>query len=148
MVEEIELLQSYTLLRLHKYLNYNFTGAALLIVSYFIYANIIFLTVAALVFTPFMLYDLYKENKKGWIITFLVMVGIPFLAFLLIYISTKFNFILVYILIGLYYLYCFLLRLEVNNWVQEDMAKRQYIIEKKARDEELKSFMNNYENKM
>jgi hypothetical protein len=148
MEKDIEVLQSYNLLRLHKYLNYNFTGTAFLLIAFFIYANIIFLTVAAFVFTPFMLYDLYKENKKGWIITFLVMVCIPFLALLLVYFSTKFNMILLYILIGLYYLYCFLLRHEVNEWVSEDRAKKQYLLEKKARDEELKLFMNQVENKL
>jgi hypothetical protein len=148
MVEEIEILQNYNLVRLQNYLNYEISGAILFFLAFAFFGFIFIASAAAIIFTPFMLYVLFQENRKSWIIIFVIIVGIPVLLLLISSLTSEFNRILLLLSLGLFYLYCFLLRLEVNNWVQEDMAKRQYIIEKKARDEELKSFMTNYENKM
>lgn len=129
------------LTKLRKYLNYNISTGALFILSFLTFGLIFLVAIAAIIFTPFMLSVLYKENKKGWIISFLVLVLIPFIV------TTTFTFLGLtsfpwfLIIIALFYFYCFFLRLEVNNWVRERRVKLQYLLEKQRRDEETEVFL-------
>jgi hypothetical protein len=145
MKEKIEIIENYNLTRLQKYLNYELSSAVLFAAS-FLFGGIVFLLIAAAaVFTPFILYVLYQENRKGWIISFFIMVCVPLVSFIVLSFFSSYGSLYILIALGLFYFYCFLLRFEVNNWVQDDMAKRQYLIEKKQREEEMKAFMSNYE---
>ena len=47
---------------------------------------------------------------------------------------------LFFIPLELFYFYCFLLRFEVNDWTIEAMVRNQYLLEKKQREDDLKSF--------
>lgn len=136
---------NHNLLRLRKYLNYELSGSALFILS-FMFLNIVFLlTAAALLFTPFMLYVLYNEKKTGWIVAFCILVLIP--AVFITTLSFFYSFLMpfLFILLSLFYFYCFLLRLEVNNWLRERNVRYNYFQNKKKSEEELKLFMKRFE---
>jgi len=85
---------------------------------------------AAIVFTPFMLYVLYKEEKKGWIISFSIIVLLPLIPISLFYPDL--------LLIGLapFYLFCFLLRMEVKGWLTEMRARNDLILQKLKKENE------------
>lgn len=134
MTNEAGLHNDYDLVRLGKYLNYHISTFVLFIASWF---SLLFLFIAALValiFAPYMLHVLYKENQKGWIIFFGVIVIIPLIVFIVISFIDPFLKPAILLTIGLFYLYCFLLRFEVNDWIKERRAMNEYILEKQKRD--------------
>lgn len=107
--------------RLHYWLSYNRY-------SIFIYGGgfflpvipiLIVLIVLAVVFAPYMLYVLYTNRKRGWIITFAIMVGIPvpfaFLSTSSIIIDTGLHFLPLLT----FYFYCYLLRFSVGEWISD-----------------------------
>jgi len=142
MENEIDLIQNYNLIRLKKYLNYEVSSSILYFLSFQIFIFIFLASAAALIFAPFMLYVLSKENKKGWIVLFIIIVIIPIMLLIILSILFEFSKPLLLISLGLFYFYCFLLRFEVNNWVQEMSARNQYLMNKKKREEDLNTFMN------
>ncbi len=144
-MNEIEIRLSNTnLTRLSKYLNYEIAGSVLFLFSFFAGFLIFFLIVAALVFTPFMLYELYKENKNGWIVFFFILIVVPFILSIIFHLTVSFVFPWYLIVLALFYFYCFLLRIEVNNWMRERRSKLQYIIEKQKRQIETEVFMSKF----
>ncbi len=141
MINDAGLYSNYNLERLSKYLNYHIATFALFIASWFVSFFLILATLAALIFTPFMLYVLYKENQKGWIIFFGVIVIVPLIVLIVISFLDPFLKPAILITIGLFYFYCFLLRFSVNDWLTEIRAKNEYLLEKQKRDQELDNFM-------
>jgi hypothetical protein len=108
------------------------------------------LTIAAVLFTPYMLFVLKKEKHAGWIYFFIIMVILPLIAVSIIYYSgTPFMKALIYIPLALYYLYCFLLRFSVNGWIDDLheslLAKERYDYERGKREEETKAFLKQFE---
>ncbi|MGD8780759.1 MAG: hypothetical protein PVH88_17575 [Ignavibacteria bacterium] len=128
------------LVRLKKYLNYEISGAILYFLSFHVFIFIFLASAAALIFTPFMLYVLFKENKKGWIIFFGTVVILPVIIFIIISFLYEFGRPLLFISLGLFYFYCFMLRFEVIDWVKEMNARNQYLLNKMKSEEELKLF--------
>lgn len=82
--------------------------------------------IASLLFTPYMLYVLFKEKRYGWITIFFFMVVLPYIIILLIF----YDFILLtaWLLVPviLFYFYCFLLKYSVEDWLKEYYAHEQY----------------------
>lgn len=135
-MNEIDIhLSNTNLTRLSKYLNYEIASSVLFLFSFFAWFLIFLITAAAIVFTPFMLYALYQENRKGWIIFFVIIVVIPFILSIILQFTVSFIFPWFLIVLVFFYLYCFLLRMEVNNWVREKRSRLQYLLEKRRRDE-------------
>jgi predicted neutral ceramidase superfamily lipid hydrolase len=99
------------------------------------------LIAAALVFTPYMLYVLYKEKRTGWISAFLILIILPLIVILVLPIETTLFLMLSNIPLALFFLYCFILRFEVNSWIREKNAKEQWLAQKKKSEEELNTFM-------
>jgi len=140
MDNELEFSVNQDLLKLQRYLNYELSSSVLFIFSFFNGIFIFLLSIAAVVFTPFMLYVLIKEKRREWIISFGIIVFIPACIMLVSSIFYTYVSLMLQILLGLFYLYCFVLRFEVNNWVSEIRAHNQYLIEKKRREEEAKVY--------
>ena len=143
MVENIN--QHNDLTRLKKYLNYELSSSTLFLLSFMVALFIFLASAAAVIFTPFMLNVLYKENRKGWILFFIIIVIIPFILFIVLGFTIEFGRPLILITLGLFYFYCFLLRFEVNNWVKEINARKQYLNEKKRSGDKLKAFTNQFD---
>ena len=144
MEENIYINQNYNLIQLQKYLNYEVSGFLLYILSFQVFIFLFIASAAALAFMPFMLYVLFTEKKKGWIILFIVIVVIPIIILIILSVMVEFSRPLLFLSVGLFYFYCFILRFEVNDWVREAMARNQYLLEKKQREDDLKSFEVNF----
>lgn len=136
--------QNYNLIRLKKYLNYEVSSLVIYILSFQVFIFIFLASAAVLIFTPFMLYVLYTEQKKGWLLLFVIIVLIPLMVLIVSFIIIEFSRPMLFISIGLFYFYFFLLRFDVNEWVREASAKNQYLMDKKKRELELKLFTDNF----
>jgi len=120
--------------RLSKVLNYQLSTTLLLILLYAGLLTLLAATIAAILFSPYMLYILYLEKKNGWIIFFVVMVLLPIIVIFLFA-----PLVLLFIPLALVYFYYFTLRLVVRDWIQEKNAKRELqeqILQSKKKHEE------------
>lgn len=138
--------QNYNLTRLRKYLNYQVSSSLLYFLSFQVFIFIFIASAAALIFTPFMLYVLITEKKYGWIVFFIIIFIVPTAMLLMLSWMVEFSKPLLFISLGLFYFYCFLLRFQVNDWSKEAMARDQYLFEKKQREDDLKLFEINFSN--
>jgi len=144
MTEIDQHLSNNNLTRLSKYLNYQISTVGLFVLSFLSFGFIFLVTIAAIIFTPFMLYVLYKENKNGWIVFFIILVVIPFILSTILHFTVTFIFPWYLIVLVIFYFYCFLLRLEVNNWMRERRSRLQYLLEKQRREDETEVFMTQF----
>lgn len=74
--------------------------------------------IAALLFTPYMLYILFREGRFGWIAVFFIIVILPFILF---YYFGKDSYAfegLLLIPLIFFYFYCLVVRLSVNGWIK------------------------------
>lgn len=127
--------------RLSKILNYQLSTTVLFLLWYGGSLTLGIVTIAAILFSPYMLYILYLEKKNGWLIFFVVLVLLPIIAITLSSVSE-----LLFIPLALVYFYYFLLKFVVRDWIQERNAKRELherIIEskKKHKQEEDLNFL-------
>jgi hypothetical protein len=129
-----------------KYLNYELSTSLLFFSSLFAGIFLILALIAAILFTPYMLYMLYKEKKNGWIIFYFLLVALPLIVIFIISLTVDFIAPLLLIPLGLFYFYCFLLRFEVNSWIRERNAREQWIAQKKKSEEDLNNFMDQLKN--
>lgn len=111
--------------RLYYILNYELSTSTLLLLAGLGPLFIVIAMLTSLLFTPYMLYVLYKDEKYGWIITFSLFVIIPTLLNFIQVDSMMFKSSLNYVVLGMFYFYCFLLRFSVKDWLEEEFAKRQ-----------------------
>jgi hypothetical protein len=91
---------------------------------------------AEILFTPFIIYVLVLEKKKGWIISFLILVLLPNVL-ILAFVSQYFMLILFP-----FYLYCFILRFEAKSWLTEKRARNELIMQKIRSENEKKNLEN------
>lgn len=107
--------------RLYYWLSYQrYTGVlygGLLFVPWFII--LVALIGIAAVFTPFMLFVLYKEDKKGWLIFFFILVGVPVALTFISTGSELLDQILDFAPLLAYLFYCYLLRFSVREWISD-----------------------------
>lgn len=111
--------------RLALFLNYEISSSVLFMISFFASIFIIIAIIVAGAFVPYMIYVLLKEGRHGWIILFNVLVILPLLLILIVLPSYLPIFVL--ISVGMFYFYCFMLRLAVNDWIRENNWRLQLI---------------------
>jgi hypothetical protein len=99
---------------------------------------------AAVLATPFIFYVLIKEKRRAWIITFLVMVVLPWLFTY----SISFGDIIIVrwmiVLSTPFYLYCYLLKHTISEWIEEyegQELRKERIREEARRMKEEESWM-------
>ena len=107
--------------KLSRVLNYQLSTTLLIVLTYAGILTIIVATIAATIFSPYILYILYSENKFGWITFFILMVLFPMLIIILLGIWE-----LMLIPLALAYFYYFLLKFVVRECIQERNAKRVF----------------------
>ena len=74
---------------------------------------------AAVLATPSILYVLIKEKRRAWIITFLVMVVLPWFFTYSISFGDIFIVRWMIVLTAPFYLYCYLLKRTIGEWIEE-----------------------------
>jgi len=113
---EIEINKNYDVNRLRRWLDYELSTSVLLLLSWFWGISIWLMTIAAILFTPFMLKILFQERRYGWIIFFLISVIIPTIGILFLEIDSTYKIVFKLIPLAFFYFYCFLLRLVIRDW--------------------------------
>jgi hypothetical protein len=87
--------------------------------------NLYIIIIAAILFAPYMLYVLIEERKYGWITIFFFMIVLPYPV---LYLITR-DYILLpgWMLLPIipFYLYCFLIKFSVDDWLREYSAEQQ-----------------------
>jgi hypothetical protein len=128
----------YQLVNLSSILNYHISTGVLFLLSFF---GGIFLTIASLaavIFTPYLIYVLILEKKIWWIVGFIIIVIFPILL-ALIFFKQYFTFALI-ISLACFYFYSFLLRLSVNGWIKEYNWRQQLPIDKIKKEDDNDQF--------
>lgn len=105
--------------RLSTILNYQLSTLVLFLLSYFWTITLVLAVIAAIIFTFYMIFVLIEEKKYGWIIFFIFLVIVPFFTIILFLSDVIFYMAYLLIPLPLYYFYCFMLRLSVNDWIKE-----------------------------
>jgi|GEM_PF-771171 len=112
---------------LRYWLKYELSAGLLFLVPWFSAIFLIIIIIAAVIFTPFLLKVLFEEKRTGWIIAFFIMAILPVVTVALFFLF-KVNLGLVpflaFVPLGGFYLFCFLLKISIDDWISE---KRAYI---------------------
>lgn len=107
--------------RLYYWLSYQrFTGAlygGLLFVPWLLI--LVVLIALAVVFAPYMLFVLYKQGKRGWLIFFVFLIGVPVGMAFVSTGSEPFDAFLDFMPLLAFYFYCYLLRFSVREWISD-----------------------------
>lgn len=109
-------------------------------VTFFLFSfypiNLYIIIIAAILFTPYMIYVLVKERKYGWIILFFLVVVLPYPVLYLII----GNYILLpgWMLLPIipFYFYCFIIKFSVEDWLREYRAEQQLIQQRREEEEQ------------
>jgi len=123
--------------KLAYFLNYELSTTLLFFLSWL---GPIIAIISSIIFTPYMLHILYKEKKYGWIMFFAIIVIIPTLLNFTNIESMLFKNSINLIILGIVYLYYFILRLCINDWIEEERSKRQRILESRNENQENELF--------
>lgn len=108
------------LLRLKRWLSYELSSPVLLLAWFVIPGlSVLALVVAALAITPFLVRTLYRRNRKGWIWAFALFVGLPAVLALIPVASPVVGFVLRFLPLVTFLLYCWALRHQVSEWLEE-----------------------------
>ncbi len=121
--------------RLRAILWFELSTAALVILNFFWALTLTIVIVAALLFTPYMLYVLFKEKHYGWIGFFFFIFVLPYIIILLIYYNYMMLPAWLLLPMPLLYLYYFLLKYSVDDWLKEYDA-HEYLEEEKRESEQ------------
>ncbi len=88
---------------------------------------------AAVILTPYIFYVLIKEERYGWIVTYLLMIPFPLIAGYLVFTDTlAFEAALLIPLLS-FYLYCYLIKYAVDDWIRQYNWKQQLMHQKEDR---------------
>jgi hypothetical protein len=88
---------------------------------------------AAVIFTPYIFYVLIKEERYGWLVTYLVMIPFPLITGYFIFKDTlAFEAVLLIPLLS-FYLYCYLLKYAVDDWIRQYNWVQQLMHQKEER---------------
>jgi predicted neutral ceramidase superfamily lipid hydrolase len=95
--------------------------------------------IVATLFTTYILYVLIKEKRFGWLITIFIMVVLPVIITYFVSKGSLFS-VMAIILIpfSLFYLYCFLLRYALDDWIEECEGKIELEEEKENESKKIK----------
>ena len=114
--------------RLHRWLSYELSTPLLLLAWFVLPGNLLLLALkmAAVAATPLILRTLYRAQRKGWIVAFLVVVGVPALGLLIPVENVVLEYVLRSLPLVMFYLYCWALRHSVGEWLEALRWREQY----------------------
>lgn len=108
------------LYKLKHILNYELSSSVFYFLHFSAGMIVLYLSaLAAIIFTPFLIYVLAKSHKFGWLAIFVIIVVLPAIVILIISPKTIYSQIFLLIQLGAFYAYCFVIRLVVVDWVEE-----------------------------
>lgn len=109
------------LYRLHRWMSFKLAVPVLIAAWFVIPIGLIVtsLRIAAVLLSPYILYVLVRQRRWGWVIGFLVTVGIPFILALVPQESITWSFVLDFIPLATFLLYSLVLRHALGEWLEE-----------------------------
>ncbi|MCJ7649124.1 MAG: hypothetical protein MUP85_10970 [Candidatus Lokiarchaeota archaeon] len=125
-------LSSENLQRLAQFLNYELSASVLFFLSFFNAIALIIAGIAAGLFAPYMLYVLLKENRRSWIIIFIILIIFPLLFSLILF--REYFTIFLLLSMAMFYFYCFMLRMAVSDWIKDSSWKIAFLLQKKEKN--------------
>lgn len=102
---------------------------------------LVIIAVAAVLFTPYIFKVLIKEKKYGWIIIFFAMVILPLLFAYILFRDALFFEAIILLPLGSFYFYCYLIKFEVDKWLNEYSWHQERLQQKKEAEERIKNEM-------
>jgi hypothetical protein len=99
------------------------------------------IAIAAILFSPYILYVLVIEKKIGWIIIFFSMTIFPLIFIYVFFREALFYDALILIPLLLFYFYCYLIKFEVDKWLNEYYWYQERMQQKKETEDRLKNDM-------
>ena len=127
---------SLRLRRLYHWLTYHRLTIFVYGLSFYLppFAILSFLTFIALAFAPYMLFVLFEQKKRGWIMAFVIMIGLPIgLTFMPVSVSFVHT-ALLFLPLLMFYLYCVFLRYAVADWISDSSLKGEAEVAAEDRD--------------
>lgn len=100
---------------------------------------LIALALAAILFTPYIFYILIKEKHYWLIITFFIMIVIPLVGGYFIFKDTLAHEASLLIPLGLFYLYCYLIKFAVDDWIRTYNWKMELEKQRREKEERIKN---------
>lgn len=110
---------SFNVENLRLWLTWELSASTLFFLSYFRIAALYILGPVILLFLPVLIGTLWDEKRYGWLIFFALFVLTPSIFIYFIIDSGNGYFALQFLPIGLFLIYCYLLRLIVAGWESE-----------------------------
>ncbi len=113
------------------------TSVAFILFSFYP-INLYIIIIAAIIFTPYMLYVLVKERKYGWIIMFFLVVVLPYPVLYLI--IGDYILLPAWMLLPIipFYFYCFIIKFSVEDWLREYTWEQQLVEQRREGEEKKK----------
>lgn len=109
--------------------------------AFIIKIPLVIITVAAILFTPYIFKVLIKEKKYGWIITFFAMIILPLLFAYILFRDALFFEAIILLPLGSFYFYCYLIKFEVDKWLNEYSWHQERLQKKKETKDRIKNEM-------
>jgi len=117
---EINPSSNYEISRVHKWLDYELSGASLFLLSYIYPLAFMAAAGAALLFTPLLLKMLVEESRYGWLISFVIFVVGPPVFAAFYFENPTVDGVGKFVMIGSFYFYCAIMRLVIPNWYRPE----------------------------
>jgi fatty acid desaturase len=117
--------EKYYLEKVSRVLNYQLSSSILLFLTYAWGITILLTIIAAAIFAPFMIYAFFKAKKTSWVISFFIIVVVPIIICIILGLRFGNLFVVALIPLGFFYFYCFILKLIVNDQLEEVKAKEE-----------------------
>lgn len=133
---ELRFLDGFTVLGV-----FYFLGVAQSLTGIAVPILLLTIVIAAILFTPYIFYVLIKENKYGWIITFFMMTIIPLGLTYILFKDSIFVEALILIPLLSFYIYCYLIKFEVDKWLADYSWHQERLQQKKERENRIKNEM-------
>ena len=109
--------------------------------AFLIKIPLVIIAVAAVLFTPYIFKVLIKEKKYGWIIIFFAMIILPLLFAYILFRDALFFEAIILLPLGSFYFYCYLIKFEVDKWLNDYSWHQERLQQKKEAEERIKSEM-------
>lgn len=103
---------------------------------------IIIVTSTMVIFIPYIIFMLFKENRRGWLSFLLILVVFPFFFIFLIFQFSMFYNLAALLPIFLYSLYCYLLKTQIGEWLTEYYGHQNRLEQKRLKEEEAEKLKN------
>ena len=105
--------------RLCTLLNFELSISVMFLLQFLWQITLFLAAFAAILFTPYLLFVLIKEKKFVWVGLFIAIVILPIIIIVLFLSEHLFYLAFIQVPLLLFYLYCFMLRFDANEWLRE-----------------------------